>query len=146
MFSLCHHFDVYQIEAKFFSDNRGMQTLRRAHHLARLVLVWFALSLGVAIASPVVNPQDLQMVCTGSGAMKLVVTDANENLDTDQDTTLLSMDCPLCATGLAITPELPTLDFTQAVPSDFAVLQPATTATAQFFSAPLPARGPPSIN
>ena len=146
MFSLCHHFDVYQIEAKFFSDNRGMQTLRRAHHLARLVLVWFALSLGVAIASPVVNPQDLQMVCTGSGAMKLVVTNANANLDTDQDSTLLSMHCPLCATGLAITPELPTLDFTQAVPSNFAVLQPATTATAQFFSAPLPARGPPSLN
>jgi hypothetical protein len=142
MFSLCHHFDVYQIEAKFFSDNRGMQTLRRAHHLARLVLVWFALSLGVAIASPVVNPQDLQMVCTGSGAMKLIVTDANG----DQDTTLLSMDCPLCATGLAITPELPTLDFTQAAPINLATMQAASTATAQFFSAPLPARGPPSIN
>ena len=119
-----------------------MQTLRSAHHLARLVLVWFALSLGVAIASPVVNPQDLQMVCTGSGAMKLIVTDANG----DQDTTLLSMDCPLCATGLAITPELPTLDFTQAAPINLATMQAASTATAQFFSAPLPARGPPSIN
>ena len=142
MISLCHHFDVHQIEAKLFSDNRRMQTLRSAHDLARLVLVWFALSLGVAIASPVVNPQDLQMVCTGSGAMKLVVTDANG----DQNTTLLSMHCPLCATGLAITPELPTLDFTQAVPSNFAVLQPTSNAKAQFFSAPLPARGPPSIN
>lgn len=123
-----------------------MQTLRSAHHLARLVLVWFALSLGVAIASPVVNPQDLQMVCTGSGAMKLVVTDVNANLDTDQGTALLSMHCPLCATGFAITPELRTLDFTQAAPSNFAVLPPISTATAQFFSAPLPARGPPSIN
>ncbi|HMS26231.1 MAG TPA: hypothetical protein PKC80_02525 [Burkholderiaceae bacterium] len=122
-----------------------MQTLRSAQHLARLVLVWFALSLGVAIASPVVNPQDLQMVCSGSGGMKLIVGNANANIDLEQDTTLLSMDCPLCATGLAITPELPTLNFTQAVPGNFATLDTAFISTAQFSSAPLPARGPPSF-
>ncbi|MBL0252724.1 MAG: hypothetical protein IPQ12_09165 [Polaromonas sp.] len=74
-----------------------MQTLRSAHHLARLVLVWFALSLGVAIASPVVNPQDLQMVCTGSGAMKLVVT----NADGDQDTALAQHALPIVRDGFS---------------------------------------------
>ena len=31
--------------------------LRQARHITRFMLVWFVLSLGVAIASPVINPQ-----------------------------------------------------------------------------------------
>ena len=53
---------------------RRMQTLRHAHFLARFVLVWFALAIGVAIASPIVNPQAIELICSGSGgAMKLLV-------------------------------------------------------------------------
>ena len=51
-----------------------MQTLRHFTFLSRLVLAWFVLSLGVAVASPLVHPQDTLLVCTGAGAMKVLVT------------------------------------------------------------------------
>jgi hypothetical protein len=49
-----------------------METLRRARRCARLLLAWFALSLGVALAAPVLHPLEMQLVCSGSGAGKLV--------------------------------------------------------------------------
>lgn len=70
-----------------------MQTLRNAHLTARLVLVWFALSLGVAIASPIVKPKVMELICSGTGIMKLIV-------QTDDGATELAshtLDCPLCA-------------------------------------------------
>ena len=51
-----------------------MQVLRRSTFLARLVLAWFVLSLGVAVASPLVKPQDVQWVCSGSGMLKVLVS------------------------------------------------------------------------
>lgn len=55
----------------------AMQSLRRARLLARLVLAWFLLSLGVAVASPIVLPQSMQLVCSASGSVKLVVSSAD---------------------------------------------------------------------
>ena len=49
-----------------------MHTLRNSKLIAKLVLVWFALFLSSAIASTVINPDSLQMVCTASGGMKMV--------------------------------------------------------------------------
>jgi len=51
----------------------SMQYLRNTSNIIRLVLVWFALSVGVAIASPMVQPKAMDMVCTSTGSMKLVV-------------------------------------------------------------------------
>jgi hypothetical protein len=45
--------------------------LRSARTLARLVLVWFVLSLGVAVASPMVNPKAMELICSGSGSVKV---------------------------------------------------------------------------
>jgi hypothetical protein len=50
-----------------------MENLRRARRLARLWLAWFALSLGVAMAAPAVQPQRLEPVCSAAGTVKLVV-------------------------------------------------------------------------
>ena len=50
-----------------------LQTLRSLRWLARLVLAWFVLALGVAIASPLVKPQGIELVCASGGAMKLIV-------------------------------------------------------------------------
>ena len=50
-----------------------MSIQRHFDRIARLVLAWFVLSLGVAVASPIVNPQNLLMVCSGSGAMKVLL-------------------------------------------------------------------------
>ena len=49
-----------------------MDYIRQAKNLARFVLVWFALSLGVAMASPLVAPKAMELVCTTGGAMKVV--------------------------------------------------------------------------
>jgi hypothetical protein len=65
-----------------------MHRLRNALQLTRLVLVWFALSVGVAIASPVVNPKGVDMVCSSAGVMKLVVQG-----DDDGVASSLTMDC-----------------------------------------------------
>lgn len=115
-----------------------MQSLRRAHTLARFMLVWFALSVGVAIASPLVKPQAMELICTGAGAIKVLVT-------SDDGATQLSghtLDCPLCASLSAPPPVArptpqpvqPLAHVLQSIP---AVRIAALTA------APLPARGPP---
>ena len=69
-----------------------MQTLRRAHFLARLVLVWFALSLGVAAASPLVQPRVMELVCSSAGIVKILV----QTDDGMQEVSNHTLDCPLC--------------------------------------------------
>ena len=61
--------------------------------LGRLVLAWFALSLGVAVASPLVKPVAMELVCSSGGAAKLVVKGDD---GTAQPAGHL-LDCPLCA-------------------------------------------------
>ncbi len=117
-----------------------MHRLRQARFLARFVLVWFALSIGAAIASPLVNPKAMQLVCSGSGAMKLLLQSDDGSAQPSSSHTL---DCPLCAaTGS------PPPDVRLAVepPQELAhALRPAVAATiASLTRAPLPARGPPS--
>lgn len=118
-----------------------MQTLRHFSLLARVVLAWVVLSLGVAVASPIVKPQDVLLVCTSSGAMKVLVT-ADDGSVSEAGT---SMDCPLCVTVGAPPPFAP---FVQAEPTQplAYVLQSIPSAhMAARTAAPLPARGPPTL-
>jgi hypothetical protein len=50
-----------------------MSTLRHLAVLHRCVLAWFLLSLGVAVAAPVVHPQAMELVCSAAGAIKVIV-------------------------------------------------------------------------
>jgi hypothetical protein len=50
-----------------------MQSLRAARFLVRLVAAWFVLSMAAAIASPLVKPQAMELICSGSGAVKLLI-------------------------------------------------------------------------
>ena len=70
-----------------------MQPLRNARLITRLVLVWFALSLGAAIASPLVAPKAVLLVCSGA-SVKMIVQGADGEAVEMGHTTL---DCPLCA-------------------------------------------------
>jgi hypothetical protein len=116
-----------------------MQLLRNAHHLARFVLVWFVLTLGVAIASPVVQPRALELICSDAGVYKLVVRgEADGGLVTTH-----TLECPLCVMGggaplvmgeLVLPAVLPTAERVQPVLSVPVAVQRA---------APPPARGPP---
>jgi hypothetical protein len=116
-----------------------MQHLRHAIQLTRLVLVWFALSVGVAIASPLVNTQGMDVVCTGTGSMKLVVQ-GND----DSAVSAKTMDCPVCMSIIAPPPEFNT---TLTQPSPLAhVMQPLAAAhIAALTAPPLPSRGPPAL-
>lgn len=77
----------------------SFQALRNAHSLTRLVLVCWALLLGVAVASPLVNPEGVQLVCTSAGGVKLVHLDAD-----GQETQGIgnSLHCPLCLPAFAL--------------------------------------------
>ncbi|MEJ7686602.1 MAG: DUF2946 family protein [Variovorax sp.] len=116
-----------------------MSFLRRAHCLSRLVLLWFVLSLGAAVASPLVNPQALELVCSSVGEVKVIVQtdDGGEELGAGH------IDCPLCIpSGAAsppaiVAPPPPVLALGRAVQS----IPSARIAAA--IAAPLPARGPP---
>lgn len=75
----------------------SFQALRNAHSLTRLVLVCWALLLGVAVASPLVNPEGVQLVCTSAGGVKLVHLDA-DGQETQGNSNL---HCPLCLPACA---------------------------------------------
>ncbi|MGF6211107.1 DUF2946 family protein [Comamonas sp. 4034] len=113
-----------------------MQALRSLRLTARLVLVWFALTLGVGMASPIVAPQQWDVVCSSSGDMKLVVVG-------DSALAPHHLDCPMCLTTLALPgvdtmPQLP-----QAQPLGRAAQPIVAARLAAVVGAPLPPRGPP---
>ena len=114
---------------------------RLAHRLARFVLVWFVLSLGVAAASPIVNPQAMELICSGSGAIKVLIkTD-----DGVKEASGHTLDCPLCVT--VGTPPAAPRAATEPVQPLSHVLRPVPAAhIAWLTAAPLPARGPPSFS
>lgn len=118
-----------------------MHFLRQARFLARLVLAVFVLSLGVAIASPLVQPQSMELVCATGGAMKLIVKNADGTAQERGHT----LDCPLCA-SVAAPP--PVIQAVMATPSPLAyALQPLPAAhIAARTAAPLPPRGPPALS
>lgn len=117
----------------------SMQTLRRFRALASFMLVWFAMSIGVATASPFVHPQSAQLVCSASGDIKLLAL-GDDGTQTQRGHTL---DCPLCVHfGSAAPPPAP-IRLPQALRLAHALLPIPAAHIAARTAAPLPARGPP---
>jgi len=113
-------------------------SLRSSHKLARLALLWFALTLGAAVATPVIHPQEELVVCSGVGLQKVLINaDGTESSSTDS-----GISCPLCLIGGAPPPAL--VHRLVAEQSAGHVL-PATLALplVSRSAAPPPARGPP---
>ena len=114
------------------------RTFRLLH---RLVLAWFMASLLVAGASPLVNPQSMELVCSASGSIKVIV----QGDDGPTEMGVAAMDCPLCMLSgpppAAAQVTLPTpLPLGRALQSIPAARIAAATAS------PLPARGPPTLS
>lgn len=117
-----------------------LHTLRNTPWLARLALLWFALTLGAAVASPVVNPQSEVLICSAANGMVKVVL----NVDGSLSTVSTTMDCPLCMVGGAPVPVVPhsvqapypLADVLQSIP--LAIIAARTAA-------PPPSRAPPSL-
>ena len=119
-----------------------MQSLRKAHLIARFVLVWFVLFAGVTVASPFVNPQSPQMVCSVMGGLTMVDTDDGLG-DTAQ--AVNSLDCPLCVQVTLPTPSVTHhLDATNALA--YALRSIPSARIAWLTGAPLPPRGPPALS
>ena len=119
----------------------SLQTIRSLRWLARLALAWFVLSIGVAVASPLVSPQSMELICSGSGAIKLLVkTD-----DGVQEAPGHTLDCPLCA---QVSAPPPTSQAQAPVVHPLAhALRPIPAAhIAARTAAPLPPRGPPAFS
>jgi hypothetical protein len=116
-------------------------SLRRTRTVARFMLVWFALSLGVAMASPLVNPQSFEMICSGGGVMKMLVK-ADDG--TSAEVQMRMADCPLCVSVGAPPPEV-TAAAAPAQPLAVAVQSVPSALIAALTSVPPPARGPPDL-
>jgi hypothetical protein len=109
--------------------------------LIRWVLLWFALSLGVAVASPLVHPQTVELVCSNAGSVKAIVhTD-----DGAQELGAGHMDCPLCVLNAAPPATTPAVELPVLVPMARAVQSIPSAHVAAAHAAPLPARGPPAF-
>lgn len=117
-----------------------MHRFRAAHFLVRLVLAWFALSLGVAIASPVIQPKAMELVCSSAGAIKLLIKTDGGQVEVQAH----AQDCPLCAGGGAPPPAVRCMaEPAQPLAHDCNSI--AAAHIAWLTSAPLPARGPPLL-
>jgi len=109
--------------------------------LIRLALLWFALSLGVAIASPLVHPQTVELVCSSAGSVKAIV----HGDDGAQEMGAGHMDCPLCVLSGAPPATTPTVELPAFAPLARVVRPVPSAHVAAVATAPLPARGPPSL-
>lgn len=117
-----------------------MQTLRHAQRLTRFVLVWFALALGVAMASPLVAPKAVDLVCSTNGVVKLVSSDDDQQAQPKGQ----CLDCPLCM-SLAFPPAPVTVSLAKPSPLAHALHPIAAAHIASATAPPLPSRGPPAL-
>ena len=116
-----------------------MENLRRAHRLVWFALTWFALSIGAVAASAAINPQAIELICSASHGVKMVVKGDGSSPGSAHQ----MGHCPLCVTAGAPPPVAAV-----AVPYQPPAHAPTLVAAAYvatFAAAPPPARGPPSI-
>lgn len=112
---------------------------RRLALLHRWVLAWFMLSLGVAVAAPLVQPQSMELVCSSAGMAKVIV----HTEDGVQESGRMAMDCALCAVTGAPPPTAGALHVPRPLPLARAVRSIPSARIAAATRSPLPARGPP---
>lgn len=119
-----------------------MQALRTASTLARLVLAWFVLTVGVATAAPLFDAPSMQLVCSaGAGGRLLWVHDDGDASPAPGHHTL---QCPMC---LPAALPVQAMVLRRDPPEPLApALQPRAAAhLAALAGAPLPPRGPPAV-
>ena len=118
-----------------------MEIFRRSKLVASLMLAWFALFLGFAIASSAIKPGNSQIVCSAGGGMKMVDLDGN----TDDHQISAKMDCPLCA-SVAAALLSPNALLIRPYALSHAPQPLAAAHIAALTAPPLPSRGPPSTS
>jgi len=122
------------------SYNPGMHSLRRFRWLACFMLAWWALSLGVAAASPFGGPPTIERICSGSGPGQFMLAGDPDAAPTGGH----SLDCPLCLPLVAPAPGPVGTRF-GASPQGHGLSPLTAVPRAARTAAPLQARGPPGI-
>lgn len=115
-----------------------MQFLRMSRLLARLILAWFVVTMGIAVASPIVHPKAMELLCSASGTMKLIAI-GEDGAEQSHHT----LDCPMC---MAITPpaHIASTRLEPPQPLAHALHKFSVAHIASVAGAPLPPRGPPA--
>ncbi|OYU27578.1 MAG: hypothetical protein CFE41_09890 [Burkholderiales bacterium PBB2] len=110
--------------------------------LRRCVLAWLLLAMAAAWATPLIQHGRLDLVCSGSGQMRLVQLGDDEGT-AGQAGSPSGLDCPNC---LLLGPLPGPCLWQPALPLAGAGLAASTRPSAPhtFQAAPPPARGPPS--
>ena len=112
-----------------------------------VVLILYGLTLGTAMAAPIINAGKMSLICTSTGYkfVQLEVSKSDPSSQNKKASISIKhlLDCSLCvATG--ILPSLPELDAYKPVHALSYALQSIPAARlASLVSAPPPARGPP---
>ena len=119
----------------------SLQSLRNDHRFTRLVLVWFALFVGVAVASPLVNPEGMQLVCTAAGSVKLLQLDADGE---EAKNSHHGLHCALCLPVAA--PPVVSVSVPVLVGLSYALLPSEQARLASLIGPPWQARAPPSFS
>ena len=111
------------------------------HRHARWIVLGLVLCLGAAIASPLVKPKSMALVCTGTGtnAVMLVVVDAEGEPAKLLATTL---DCADCLPAVLPPPDISVRTLEKPVQGRIAVAKPLWVPDAHCLSPP--SRGPPT--
>jgi len=117
-----------------------MHTLRNVRHIARFMLVWFALYLSAAIASPFVHPGASAPHCAAMEAMEKAAV----HLKGDTGKSIPKLDCPLCA-GITAPPPAASIAIANVPLRAIAPVRIGIFHIPLPTSAPPPARGPPRV-
>lgn len=105
----------------------------------RWILLGLLFCMGVAMASPLVKPKSMALVCTGANAVALVQVDADADLAASLAMTL---DCADCLPVVLPPPDISVRDIEKPVQGRMAVAKSLPVPDAHGLSPP--SRGPPT--
>jgi hypothetical protein len=117
-------------------------TTTQLRRLARFVLTWYVLFVGVSVLASTLQPKTMEVVCSSMGLMKLVVQGEGGDAQVRS-----SMDCPLCAHAAPALPPPTVADLAHVPDAVSHIVQRLQEAVLIARTAPpLPSRGPPVLN
>jgi hypothetical protein len=116
-----------------------MQRLRAARSLARMLLAWFVLVVGIASLAPALHAASADSICEPPSAIA-GTPDTGDRVDAGAAHTL---QCPLCL-PMGAPPGTPTVRAQPVQPLGHALRPVPAAHIASLTAAPLPARGPPA--
>lgn len=119
----------------------NMKMPRTFSALRLWVLAWFMASLGVTSAAPIVHPQSMQLICSSTGTIMLLMQTDDGTVEKMGSS---GMDCPLCSLAGA-PPAAATSTVIPPLPLAHALRPIKAARIAAATAAPLPARGPPTL-